>query len=466
MGGSGGSTGGSSGAGAGGSTPDCGPEKCNNVDDSCPGTPGFGQIDEGDPEGGGACDTGKKGECAAGTLHCVMGNLKCVQSKTATKEICNGLDDNCDGAVDNGPFDDTIKPTPGDACQAKDQNGVPLKGICLAGTQTCEAGVVKCKPDNSPGAEVCNGLDDNCDGQVDEGNPGAGQACKVGGFNPATPCSNGQTGCGQNGQMTCVQTVFPESEKCDGVDNDCNGSIDDGLNGQPCIVPNGKGECAKGTLTCIGGSGLCQSATTPKPEICDGLDNDCSGLPDDGPPNSMCTNNYPSATNVATWSCGGAVCTILNCSTGYANIDGAPANGCECQSDAWATTCAGANGNSVSVGASTSQSGVVETDNGEDWIRFNFNPPAAGTAYTQKIQLTDAAGGQYRIDVYSSCGNLAACNDGGTGANASVWEQKYAYTPGSPPNDTWTKASQVYVKVTRTSGAATCSKYTVTASQG
>src|SRR5207245_711553 len=76
-----------------------------------------------------------------------------------------------------------------------------------------------------PGAtEVCNGIDDNCNGQVDEGNPGGGLACSVPGKTGA--CAAGVTAC-QQGSIVCNQTVFPTTEVCDGIDNDFNGQTDE-----------------------------------------------------------------------------------------------------------------------------------------------------------------------------------------------------------------------------------------------
>ncbi len=79
-----------------------------------------------------------------------------------------------------------------------------------------------------PGAtEICNGLDDNCDGTVDEGNPqqGAGVSCIVAGLQGA--CAVGTTSCA-DGPLVCRQTVRPVQEiACNGVDDDCDGSLDE-----------------------------------------------------------------------------------------------------------------------------------------------------------------------------------------------------------------------------------------------
>lgn len=62
-----------------------------------------GGYDEGNPGGGAACSTGLPGICAAGTSTCQNGTLVCVQNQQPVSEICgNGLDDDCDGQVDDG----------------------------------------------------------------------------------------------------------------------------------------------------------------------------------------------------------------------------------------------------------------------------------------------------------------------------------------------------------------------------
>ena len=74
--------------------------------------------------------------------------------------------------------------------------------------------------------------------------------------------------------------VSPEEEVCDGTDNDCDGIIDEELTGGHCKVENEFGSCM-GTEICLGFEGGICTAATPAAEVCDGLDNDCNGLLDD-----------------------------------------------------------------------------------------------------------------------------------------------------------------------------------------
>jgi hypothetical protein len=276
-------------------------ETCDNLDNNCNGC-----TDEGF------------------THYANTGQTCCSWSTPAEREVCL---DNYESSVSTSPpdGDTTFLPCtttgqqaepatwlcydPGDICDAVDNNGVD--GI--------DEGQVRCgSPLHCPSTETCNGEDDDCDGLLDEGN-----VC--GGCIPSPEMSDGcdndcngiaddgtfdAISCGEATPVNCVGTRScappqvvpvggcapeggwdtcsnaPEAETCDGADNDCNGIADDGLSPVPCepagtaggLVYGGTSQCVKGQQYC---GEACVGFVGPTPEVSDGIDNDCNGVVDD-----------------------------------------------------------------------------------------------------------------------------------------------------------------------------------------
>ncbi|HAA53370.1 MAG TPA: hypothetical protein DCE42_01360 [Myxococcales bacterium] len=141
-------------------------------------------------------------------------------------------------------------------------NGV---GACKPGTQKCvNGGWGTCLGQRLPTNETCNGVDDNCNGQIDEN---AGCQCKDGdkrvcGSNVgecvagAQVCTNGQWG-------SCIGEVAKKTESCNQLDDDCDGQTD-----EDGVCPTCKGSCTTNqdcvpcgvNDTCV--SGKCSSSST------------------------------------------------------------------------------------------------------------------------------------------------------------------------------------------------------------
>src|SRR5690606_13158617 len=184
-------------------------------------------------------------------------------------EACNGIDDDCDGTID-----------PDCACEAgEEQSCGPTTdvGACQLGTMTCVAGGWgSCIGAVHPSAEICNGADDDCDGVTDDMDSDIASA---------DPTTTGATvyypdvdgdgfGDGSMPVFRCTPLaghvttpgdcndgdpqIKPGAlETCDGVDQNCDGIIDNRPGGCDCIDDDTRpcgidvGACTMGVETCI-----------------------------------------------------------------------------------------------------------------------------------------------------------------------------------------------------------------------
>jgi hypothetical protein len=332
------------------------PEICDGIDNDC----NF-KVDDNPTDVGGACGSACPGgvvpncvgQCKAGMLACVSGVKVCQGSVGPTPEICDGLDNDCNGVTDDGfgfPLynsdpnncgkcatkcalanavskcvsDAVIDPTGKGVCEVQQCNAgfsyAPLQpkagdpaGTCTGGPPGPENGPtgVGCYyacPVNPQAPESCNGKDDNCDGCVDNGLTAPANFCATlgvcAGRGIPVQCT-GATGwkCNYSGvpnvNLDVNGNLTTTEKNCDGLDNNCNGVVDlDGFptKGQACTA--GSGICqGTGTIVCTANTlGVqCNATATPTAavdEICNGKDDDCDGQIDERVPKagSMCNN--------------------------------------------------------------------------------------------------------------------------------------------------------------------------------
>jgi hypothetical protein len=239
-------------------------EMCNGVDDDCD-----GWVDE--AFGVGRPCLGAGGDpLRAGILQCSADHLSsvCVDPTATGVEFCNGLDDDGDGLTDE---DFNLHA----ACDWTTDSD-----LCMEGTTSC-LGLVstQCSDLTSNNVEACNGIDDNCDGQVDEGYS-LGQACD--GID-ADLCRDGAIICSATGGMACGDDAAAKVERCNGLDDDCDGQLDEGYSlGVACDGSDGD-LCKDGVVTCsVSGGTVCSDDATAKVERCNGVDDDCDLLVDEG----------------------------------------------------------------------------------------------------------------------------------------------------------------------------------------
>ncbi|MFT7620999.1 MAG: hypothetical protein ACI9WU_000160 [Myxococcota bacterium] len=226
-------------------------EQCDGSDNDCSGIvdDGLGTVTCGD------------GECEQELSACIGGQPTNCADQQAANEVCDGSDNDCDGLTD------------------EDLGMISCgTGECAKTIPVCLAGVLQsCDGTDGADFEACDGIDNDCDGATDEGLGsimcGEGQCAQQ-----IPACSNGQS-------AQCPARIGASPEVCDNIDNDCDGATDEGLATDSC----GLGICQNTVNTCVAGQTFtCNAFLGAVSEQCDLLDNDCDGQTDEELGNDSC----------------------------------------------------------------------------------------------------------------------------------------------------------------------------------
>lgn len=249
-----------------------------------------------------------------------------LTSEPAGTEVCNGIDDDCDGRVDNIPGTDKPITKP---CETK----------CGKGESPCIAGDWSLCSAPYPSPEVCNGVDDDCDGQIDNAATCVGSAvCLNGGCarQCVSECPGGQICQSINGTKLCVgkQTCQDLGDQCKNQGKVCrNGVCVDACSGIQCpdnhTCVDGKcvkSDCYGPDAQCPGGQVCrnsqcipqpCANVTCPDGEFCrnGNCEKTCAGVV--CPPGQFCRGG----------SCVNNPCSGVSCGSGESCVNG------QCQKD-------------------------------------------------------------------------------------------------------------------------------------
>ena len=370
-------------------------ETCNGVDDDCDGF-----VDEGVVEPAAACAVTVGDDTCTSNWVCSGTSLWTCNAATPSPEVCDFVDNNCKNGSDetfkvNGKYvDNNNCGSCGISCTGSIPNATEVCGIGPSGNPRCQvgscdsgyfqSGPLSCTPVNenlclpcvtdndcgTPGDRCVQSAEGKvCGKDCSAGNlhgtpPGecyAGFVCSAipgGGKNQCLPTSNacsclpGNLGATRTCQATSGgNTCFglevcnpnlgwvgcsansPTGEQCNGLDDNCNGQVDDGVvpPSPTCTSTNAAGTCT-GTYSCQGVNGLQCPVQTPKLETCNFADDNCNGQIDEsfkdadgryvndqhcGSCGVSCSGAIPNASATCRVSGTTPRCEVLTCEQGY-----------------------------------------------------------------------------------------------------------------------------------------------------
>jgi hypothetical protein len=422
-------------------------EVCNTIDDDCDTA-----IDEGvqttyfrDADGDGFGTTTLTTQACSPPAGYVTNSTDCNDSNAAVRpnatEVCNTIDDDCDTAIDEGVQTTYFRDADGDGF-----------GTTALTTQACSppAGYVTNSTDCNDAAatiypnapELCNGVDDDCDTTIDEGasaqnwyvdadGDGFGAGAATLSCSPIAGSVLTNTDCSPSNAA-----IFPgATEVCNGVDDDCDTSIDEGVATQSWYVDaDGDGYGAgAATLSCspIAGSVLTNTDCSPSnaaifpgaTEVCNGVDDDCDTTIDEGCGGGTAPNDEMASAQPTPMNSFGVCTTTLGTLLG-ATPSGNGSAPCLTCNDVWYSFVATRPG--VRVHCNTTQNNLVIelTDSAGDMIEaedaqstlgseiLNYGDLTVGETYFVRVINYDSSQGEGTFTLCINALNASQCNWG------------------------------------------------------
>ncbi|MFT5434026.1 MAG: Notch-like protein, partial [Myxococcota bacterium] len=451
------------------------------------------------PSDGGDLDLCKEGE-----WQCTAGDYVCVEDTNSALDVCDGLDNDCDPATEDGFHEDSLTMD----CDGEDID------MCADGQWTCQAGVVTCTDDELTALDLCNGEDEDC-------NPGTkdGQHETLAGVECDGPdvdlCKEGYWLCVDQ-QMVCTDVSASNLDLCDGknmgqddthFDEDCDPSTQDGFHEQwlhtDCdtdVNTEATNEvlgdidlCEEGVWQCHQGKKVCDDTTDSNQDLCNGLDDDCDVTTLDGhhspyiqnPVDFACdghttVENCPKDPAI-TW-CADVVDDADHCREGVFICDGGKLQ-CADNTDSIPDICDGLDNdcnvatldgsgelptigvahncedaeilqvvNITGAGHSITKMGRFNSMSIFDYYKVTFTKSALPAAFRARIHLALEEDSQYRMEIMTNCSDTTHWTGCPTPESTAHWSANYTYNAGGvvgDKQDNQAPPTTLYVRVSK-----------------
>jgi hypothetical protein len=370
-----------------------------------------------------ACDGDDADQCKKGAYMCndLLNGVVCVEVGKNVAEVCNGIDDTCEGTADEGCDVDgdkyctkTMAVLKGATCN---KSTIPSDSSSVAGDD--------CKDTDAainPGAsEVCDSVDQNCNGEADEGFS-VGIACKSDeGLAPSHGVcqTSGFWQCGGSGVI--CSGVKDDSKKvtelCNALDDDCDGLTDEGCDDDADLYCDATmtvtkdAKCSKSVLPASGTAAgddckdLVKAINPGTAEVCDNIDNNCGGSTDEG-----CDDDKDGYCDAAMAFASGALCTNGDCNDDDAARNPGATEVCNTKDDNCdGKTDVAVDGSSVCASMCTSAAAKLKCG---DTVKLNMaTNPFKGAVTANSYKCLTVAPKTFTYTTYVSASDLYAVFD-------------------------------------------------------